>query len=236
MKNILMFAIVLLVPIMLPSLVSARTDAMKQRCDVCHTMHNSQGSTAEFMGGGSSEALLNTACYGCHSNQHIIGGAVNSATTTPFVWQTNPPATYNAGILAGGDFFWVSQDTPEHDPKGHNVDGIVASQDTRIAPGGSATGTEEFSATRPLTCAGKNGCHGNRAYANEIVAMSKAHHNDSGAVMDGLTVAGSYRFLLGVIGYEDPDWELTAVSGTTITISIMVKIDLMIPLTLLERL
>ena len=214
MKNILMFAIVLLVPFMLPSQVSARTDAMRQQCDVCHTMHNSQDSGTQFKGGGSSEALLNSACYGCHSNE-IDPGTENAANTTPYVWQTDNVASYNSNTLAGGDFYWVSQDVPEHDPKGHNVEGIVSSQDTRTAPGGSPGGTEEFSATRPLTCAGKNGCHGNRLIENEIVAMSKAHHNDDGALMDGLTVATSYRFLLGVIGYEDPDWELTAVSGTT---------------------
>ena len=38
--------------------------------------------------------------------------------------------------------------------------------------------------------------------------MSRAHHSDDGTTMDGSTVATSYRFLLGVEGYEAADWEL----------------------------
>jgi hypothetical protein len=68
-----------------------------------------------------------------------------------------------------------------------------------------------YSSTKPLTCAGSNGCHGNRNVGNPFAAIRGAHHADDSPV-DGSTIAKSYRFLKntdktrGVLGLEDQDW------------------------------
>lgn len=206
MKNMVLSIIVFFV-FMVPLHAMARTDAMRKQCSDCHTMHNSQDGATVSLGNG---ALLNASCYGCHSN--AVDGVLNGDNTKPpYVWQTNPRPTVPDGAyadttLAGGDFYWVS--LGGNDGTGHNVEGIVAAQDPRTAPGG----TEYFDAARPLTCAGTNGCHGDRLVANEIVSMSRAHHGDDGTT-DLSTVAGSYRFLKGVAGLEAANWELTATAG-----------------------
>lgn len=194
MKNMVL-AIIVFCTVITPLNVMARTDAMRKQCSDCHTMHNSQDGATVAVGTG---ALLNASCYGCHSSS---GGVFNGADKTPYVWQANP--TYGTHTLAGGDYYWVS--LGGNDEQGHNVEGVVLAQDPRTAPGG----TEFFDAGRPLTCAGANGCHGDRSVTNEIVAMKRAHHSDDGAAPDGSTVAKSYRFLNGVPGYEVADWELT---------------------------
>ena len=205
MHNIILLIIACLAFIAPPD-VLARTAAMQQRCDSCHTMHNSQNATDDLTGIGPLEALLTSTCYGCHGNAGFI--ADQGPGVTPYVWQTSPNAVYSGGsknTLAGGDFYWVSPAGGGIDSKGHNVEGI-GSQGPRTAPGG----TEFFDASRPLRCAGADGCHGDRSKSNEIVAMSRGHHGDDGTTIDGNTVATSYRFLLGVVGYEDPDWEFTS--------------------------
>jgi len=178
----------------------ARTAAMQSSCANCHTMHNSQGGSP--VGGNSGlndtkSALLNNSCYGCHTG-------VNAAGSMPFVLSLVAP---NYGVtgtetghntLAGGHFWWVSQGQDNH---GHNVDGF-STQTTRTPPGGT-------SSMNTLTCAGTTGCHGNPAIADEAMSIAGGHHNNEITSLDGLTTASSYRFLLGIVGIEDSDWELT---------------------------
>jgi hypothetical protein len=42
---------------------------------------------------------------------------------------------------------------------------------------------------------------------DDFTAVSGAHHADDTGGIDGLTVGTSYRFLLGILGTEDSDWE-----------------------------
>ncbi len=169
-------------------------------CGNCHTMHNSQQGQVVYSG-GPVKALLNNTCYGCHQGQNT------TTTTIPYVFDPDGP-TYgttgtesNTDTLAGGNFYWVSQG--DKDRTGHNVEGIAA-QDALLGnnpPGGSALSGR-------LTCAGANGCHGNRSIDDPYEAISGGHHSSlSSQWKDGSSVANSYRFLYGIQGLEDSSFE-----------------------------
>ncbi len=168
-------------------------------CANCHTMHNSQNNVA-VNSSGPNNALLNSNCAGCHQGQNT------GTNTTPYVFDPNGPVYGSTGTetqsntLAGGNFYWVAQG---YSATGHNVAGIT-SQDSRLGntpPGGSALGGR-------LTCAGVNGCHGDRSIGDGTEAMLGSHHyNDSSVWKDGSTVANSYRFLKGIQGLEDTTYE-----------------------------
>ena len=65
-----------------------------------------------------------------------------------------------------------------------------------------------------LTCAGIAGCHGDRTQGYNFSAIHGLHHAvaPTDLVFDGTTIKTSYRFLDGVAGVEDPDWEYKASS------------------------
>ena len=192
------------VAVVVPATMQARTSDL---CGSCHTMHNSQDGVPVFGSQGSAQpALLNNTCYGCHTG-------VNNGTT-PYVLQLNGTPSYGetgtgggANTLAGGNFHWV---TMGDDATGHNVDGIVAGQLSRTPPGGNTV----FDASSPLTCAGVNGCHGDRSVANTIYSIYQTHHSDPSLPIDGSSVAQSYRYLDGIVGIEDADWEYQSTGGT----------------------
>jgi len=198
------------------------------QCGNCHTMHNSQGGAAvvENWVTGSmvssatpNEGLLNTNCIGCHQGR-------NSGGVTPFVLDTTGAPTYGTQTLAGGNFYWVAIGGGGDDTKGHNVAGISGEDATPVLhktpPGWNAA----FSAntqlngglatwSTQLTCAGTYGCHGKHydgGGVDEITAISGAHHTNDPTI-DGTTTGKSFRFLYGIIGYEDPDWEYTTGAG-----------------------
>ena len=179
-------------------------------CSDCHTMHYSQGGQilATWKAGGPFKALLIGDCVFCHT------GTNDGTNTTPYVYSTSPP-TYNFGggernTLAGGNFYWVTQ----NDNYGHNVAGITSSTNLSEPPGFEASyGSKGRSSwSGQITCAGTYGCHGNPAKSDPVEAILGAHHNnitrDNGTASAD-TVAESYRFLLGIKGTEDNDWELT---------------------------
>lgn len=174
-------------------------------CGTCHTMHNSQGGVS--MSGTTTvyRALTMGNCVGCHTGgpgQTISGG------TIPLVNHTSPPT---AGTLAGGSFGYMGAGgSAATDALGHNVAGISTTFDSVLGitpPGGTA-----LTGGPMMTCAGTNGCHGNRGVADEYADISGAHHgkNTSGGTngyVDGNGLANSYRFLAGIKGLEDTDWE-----------------------------
>ncbi|MBU0484593.1 MAG: hypothetical protein KKB30_08785 [Proteobacteria bacterium] len=186
-----------------PGICLARTAAMSDRCANCHTMHNSQdsktmGSAAYTTG---NEALLINTCYGCHQG-------TNSEGSTPYVF--DPTADYDTtgtesgastrNTLAGGNFRWVSEGS---NAQGHNVDGVA------FFPSGPAPGNPTSTNYAPLQCAGSRGCHGNRSVINPTMSMYKTHHSNTPAATTGASLSESYRFLDGIAGIEDVDWELT---------------------------
>ncbi|WP_456431000.1 cytochrome c3 family protein [Thermosulfuriphilus sp.] len=178
------------------SLAFARVSGI---CSNCHTMHYSQGGTALSQWGSSGpyKALLTNDCLGCHT------GLNNGANKTPYVLSTSAPTYGNTGTeantntLAGGNFYWVSID----DACGHNVAGVAGVDATlgTTPPGGTDLGQQ-------LSCAGQYGCHGDRTVASDVESLLGAHHTDDSTI-DGTTVGKSYRFLKGIVGYEDSDWE-----------------------------
>lgn len=180
------------------------------QCVNCHTMHNSQAGnlvTSNLaMTGGSAvystnpnPALLNTNCIGCHQ------GSNPSGDSTPYVLDIDGPTYGTTGTegntLAGGNFYWVSQGLAS---TGHNVSG-VAPADSRL---GNQPPGQILPLSSQLTCAGVIGCHGDRTVNGEIASMLKAHHyNDPTIWKDGISLAGSYRFLNGIQGLEDQQYE-----------------------------
>lgn len=184
-------------------------------CSNCHTMHNSQGGVA-VNAAGPQEFLLNkgggtvTTCWGCHAQTT----ADNILTLIPQIRHTH--ATVD---LAGGNFSYITGGKSlgtgaTTSTAGHNVVDTSVTDTTLTAPPGdqNSTGVTNLN----LTCAGTKGCHGNRATSGVGASMKGAHHtNDSilkfGAsfttASQGATVGASYRFLLGVKGAEDTDWQ-----------------------------
>lgn len=207
--------------IILPNLAMAKATGP---CVNCHTMHNSQdgADVASELSGALTNA--GAGCIGCHT------GVNGDGKNIPYVMSSGAP-TYNpdgsgSGTLAGGSFYWVTLD----DRMGHNVVGLegvgVDNKDANMPDNYTPPGwNPDFNAntqvdqagsgawTTQLTCAGTNGCHGEHkvlgADVDDFTAISGAHHGDD-SVLDGSTTVKSFRFLYGIIGKEDPDWELTA--------------------------
>mgnify|MGYP005838841383 FL=1 len=183
-------------------------------CVNCHTMHNSQAGSPMAYTVSSGETtytstpnkgLLNTDCVGCHQGS-------NSGGPVPYVLDVSQP-TYGAtgtegDTLAGGNFYWVSQG---NDRAGHNVAGLAAAD---LAHGNLPPGSTDSAPLSQLTCAGTYGCHGAATEIDATVALLGSHHaNDMTAWNDGSTVAKSYRFLDGVRGLEDSDYEYRPTSS-----------------------
>jgi len=189
--------------------------AIDQQCNACHTMHNSQNGSA-VDGDGPNRVLLNDSCTGCHTGDNDTWAADG---TVPYVYDT--AATYGTDTLAGGNFLWVKT---INDEKGHNVftDGFDT-EDSNLGqnpPGYNAatnvTNMPEdwLTVDYQLTCSGTTGCHGKRESSDELEDISGAHHgNVTGALTGASTVYNSFRFLKGIKGYEDTDWEMTTVVG-----------------------
>lgn len=154
---------------------------------------------------GPLASLLKNSCFGCHRGNNTASSvALTGDLDAPYVWGDALP-TYNstgtgaaATTLAGGDFWWVDAGT---DAAGHNVLGIAGADGahSNTPPGGTALASQ-------LTCAGATGCHGNRSdTVNDYSAMSGTHHNAAGA-----SAASGYRYLDGIEGGEDAEWEWQA--------------------------
>jgi len=188
---------------------SAKGKIREGECSECHTMHNSQDGqpVATDLSGNpveiAYERLLISSCLGCHSS--------DSSTTIGQIPIANTPSVNNLAEptrpLAGGNFYYVALD----DASGHNVDSSNPDDVFDFAPpggdyptGGSYTGQLRCAGTRG--CHGYNGGHGESPGDSQFGALDGAHHEDEGP-MDGTTVGRSYRFLFGIVGKEDPDWE-----------------------------
>jgi len=199
-------------------------------CADCHTMHYSQGGNANnYPSGGPFPSLTIGDCIGCHAGNTPIKGTNDEIPVV--LRNTEPTGTGPNKSLAGGDFYWVGQGD---DAKGHNVVGISGEdQMGRTPPGWDPTDNAakaygvvangEAVWSKQLTCAGTYGCHGYHDEENDYRAIKGAHHgNDDCLKADtldvseqGTSTATSYRFLYGIKGIEDKDWEYTAQDGST---------------------
>ena len=186
---------------------------IKGVCSDCHTMHNSQDGAvmADFDGEtGPNPALTRGSCYGCHAQAE--GQALVSVGTASI-----PQVMHTEGIdLAGGNFAYITgaKGSGASDAKGHNISSLTGIDDTISAlPGGIRQSFHEdfIVNTSNLTCAGTNGCHGYRYAAASLPdGISGAHHNNvDGKLETADKHSNSYRFLTGVTGLEDADWQYT---------------------------
>jgi hypothetical protein len=198
MKKSLIYIVSIIFFIVLCSQVKAEVAG---NCANCHTMHNSQGGSDMATYGGTSgnnPCLTRGDCIGCHAyDTSGTDNVVNiDGSLVPQVW-------HNGTDLAAGNFKYIASN--DNDSKGHNVaaidqEGTAAMFGTNGAPGAeSALGITEAN----FSCAGKYGCHGDRAVTDEITSIKGAHHADDGTI-DGLSTGTSYRFLKGVLGLENP--------------------------------
>lgn len=193
--------------------------AVKGACVNCHTMHNSQHG-AVVAGADPVEALLNKAsCFACHTGDNTgLDAGIMNGSGIPFVFST--AADYGVDTLAGGNFRWVAAGA---NATGHNVLDVAAADTAFTAnnfqpPGFDAVNYPDSEGdklnggvanwTTQLTCAGTNGCHGTHDTTEQFGAVRGAHHLVDSSI-DGLTVGTSYRFLIGIEGKEDVDWEFT---------------------------
>lgn len=208
-------AVLSLIVLLSLALMSGFAYAVSGRCDNCHTMHNSQnGAPMNFDNSATpNPALLRGNCIGCHT------GTNTGTSTVPYVNSTSAP-TYDTNTLAGGNFYWAQSDATT----GHNVVGIGTIN--LNTPPGYDGGRSDINGKTPgggtwpsgvLNCAGANGCHGKHdAGFNEMSGVSGAHHsNQGGALTTANTVGNSYRFLIGIHGNEDSDWEYTKSDNST---------------------
>jgi len=190
-----------------------------RHCSDCHTMHYSQGGQALSSWGnaGPYSALLVTDCVGCHTGSNAPGRMPYvMSSVAPVYAATGTEA--NTNTLAGGNFFWVAGGDNN---KGHNVVGLAAADPvlsvppgfdgTLAAADGSVPGGGSWPAGQQVTCAGTYGCHGSHNEAVAAAAIAGGHHtNVSGAITaPGTEPATGYRMLVGIAGFEDPEWELT---------------------------
>jgi len=178
------------------------------KCSVCHTMHNSQDGDcvamaleSDFSGWtentSANPSLLVYSCIGCHAN---IDNADTIVDNVPLVFNVSEPtgSTTATTPLAGGNFHYILGS----DAKGHNVADIKGEDGAlgRTPPGGSLMSSQ-------LRCSGQYGCHGDRSESGQLDAMKKTHHTDDSGGITGASVGLSYRFLDGMLGKEDADWE-----------------------------
>ncbi|MDP2279110.1 MAG: cytochrome c3 family protein [Nitrospirota bacterium] len=185
-----------------------RASVPLRNCETCHTIY------PEMTEKGDYKKILLPPCVSCHAN--------TTEDTIKILGEFRDPSVYNTykpkSLLAGGSFYYVSN---YGDRKGHNIDkianvdakflGLPPGYDRALDP--SVIG---YNKNKPLTCAGSNGCHGNRNIEEPFTAMRGAHHGIDFPV-DGTTIARSYRYLSithgvkdskvnGVVGLKDNNW------------------------------
>ncbi len=202
------------------ALISGSAYALSGVCSNCHTMHYSQNGTIlpDWGQSGPYGNLLLATCVGCHTGDTLTAKNTHDA---PIVYHTTAPTGQGAGkTLAGGDFYWVKNG---NDALGHNVDGIVdidkgigrkpPGWDAAATPGilgdGQINGGSGTWGTQ-LRCAGQVGCHGNHTAADPDAAIKGSHHSNTGLTAtraeNAATVGASYRFLGGINGLENSQW------------------------------
>jgi hypothetical protein len=181
-------------------------------CNACHTVY--PGMTEKTFHAKPFEYVSREVfCVKCHSSNTSDTIMTLGGNRVPIVFNNSKPVK----PLAGGDFYNVAF---LGDRKGHNVNG-VASGDTEFTgfpPAYSRSldpSSIGYNPQKPLTCAGSNGCHGDRNIEDPFEAIFGAHHAADKPV-DGSTIARSYRYLKitgnvnGVVGLEDNEWNQNA--------------------------
>jgi Doubled CXXCH motif (Paired_CXXCH_1) len=180
-------------------------------CSDCHTMHNSQDNAPMNFDNSTTpnESLTKGDCYGCHAQ----GGSTPTVTVgTSIIPQV---LHSSANHLAAGNFGYITglAGSGAADSKGHNIGTLTGTDDVLAGPPGDAV-HNGFFVRDALRCSDNNGCHGYRHYGPggtstyKVRGITGAHHKNVDGQLDQATEPGnSYRFLMGVRGYESADWE-----------------------------
>ena len=191
--------IIISLSIFIPGSSSA---AITGECGNCHTMHNSQGGAPMNFNDSATpnELLLRGDCIGCH--------AMNGTSKIETIGGSEIPQVFHRDSqdLAGGNFAYISgvNGSGASDAKGHNVIDLLNNDATLFDPPGAVHGSQVNN--DEFTCAGNNGCHGTRIVSGEsgVGALRGAHHqNVDGRCNVSDSVSNSYRFLKGVMGFEN---------------------------------
>jgi hypothetical protein len=208
------------------ALLAVSAAKIEGQCPDCHTMHNSeQGEPVAVSHGDfdnpspiSNSTLLRMDCISCHAQgtgERIV--ILPGGDQVPQVFHGD-----HIGDLAAGNFAYISgSKSGVGEPgsrKGHDVVDFGLVDDVFTHPPGFRHGNDpRYFRMENFTCAGVNGCHGWRNQLMEddqgnliprvgLEAVKGAHHdNEDGQLTVGDTVANSYRFLLGLFGFENPD-------------------------------
>ena len=200
------------------------------RCQGCHVTPGQAELLPLFAG--------NQGCIYCHSSSTSsttyeldLGGGLGETVTVPVVYFTGASAP--TSYLAGGNFWWVSDDGGNDDTKGHNIFSDDPNYDN-LAPGNQ----------NGSGCGGVNACHNNLdqewigAFGTrqgctschmltsfgETPIIGFHHADDTADIVVGFDTNdtdGYFRFLAGgkcvaqhagVCGIEDDDWQATSSS------------------------
>ena len=180
-------------------------------CSNCHTMHNSQNGSA-VNSGGANEHLTIDGCVGCHSDTSSDTVRSLGSSSVPIVFNGSQPAS----PLAGGNFYWIVNQSDHR--LGHNVQSIAgADSNITYLPG------RHIGSDYTLTITDCYNCHsmgfplgypgipftiprsGNVLICEDCHTQVRHHADDSATVVD--ETGGWYRFLYGVKGIEDSDWQ-----------------------------
>jgi hypothetical protein len=126
----------------------------------------------------------------------------------------------NAVDLAGGNFAYITaaktRGNGDLNTVGHNAIDLGFNETVLPSPPGDQHSTNITNLN--FTCAGAKGCHGDRTVENKLLSIKGAHHADDRALKfgsinennQGNSTGTSYRFLNGVKGGEDSDWQATS--------------------------
>ncbi|MDP3013474.1 MAG: hypothetical protein Q8M92_04480, partial [Candidatus Subteraquimicrobiales bacterium] len=195
-------------------------------CSNCHTMHNSQGGIRMADKDAPYDYLLMASCLGCHTGP-VVTDRKNSFGAPIVLGTVDPGGQGGTFTLAGGDFWWVKNAASAPDSKGHNVYGIAGVDgaafgknppgwDPAATPGALGDGQINAGASTwatQLNCAGQFGCHGNHSSATNDGGIFGAHHGNTGGTATRAgessaptTVGSSFRFLGGIRGLEQSQW------------------------------
>lgn len=195
--------------------------AVTGNCVDCHTMHNSQnGVHMQILAPGETltdarEILLRGSCLGCHG---AGPGSIKDNGGNGI-----PQVLHSDSDLAAGNFGYITgmkiPTSGDSNTVGHNVIELGSNDTVLTSPPGDQHATGITNAN--FTCSGAKGCHGDRAVEGGMASLRGAHHGDDRVLKfgqidenaQGSSVALSYRFLKGVKGGEDSDWQKTV--GTT---------------------
>lgn len=232
-KTMLMLTVLVGATALVVLLFSPAMATVSGSCVSCHTMHNSQDNSGmekfPLTETGPFAQLLRGSCVGCHAQN--TGDNIDTDGMIPQIHHTA------INDLAGGNLDACYNGGTADDAKGHNIDGIIDTEDVALTepPGydaGYDPSTVGYNTSYRLTCAGSNGCHGDReedraqpqfpntaagSSAASFAAINGAHHPDDSMLKfgsidestQGQDNATSYRFLYGIKGGEHFDWQNT---------------------------